>query len=357
MKIFVINFFLMIALASAGFGQTYYQSGGTNSLSNQTYTATANDASGVVVTLGGVFTLATSKVITSGNTTNNDSSSFYGLNAGVLAKKASTITLNGCKISTSGTGANGAFATDTLSSVILNGDTIQCTKDGAYGVDATFGASLTLTNCIINTAGAHGAAISTDRGGGTIHVTADNISTLTLTLQNASFLSGAINNANSAKSVSLAIDAGSSWNVTADSYVPLISDPTGISGSSILNITGNGHTVTYDGTLSANSYLNERTYSLQNGGVLTCPTCTPLGIDETNVSLAGISCYPVPCANVLTVSTGSFQPQLLRIYTLVGEKKLEKNLSGTGTIDVTTWGNGIYFLLIGDKTVRVIVSH
>jgi hypothetical protein len=42
-----------------------------------------------------------------------------------------------------------------------------------------------------------------------------------------------------------------------------------MSGTSITNIVGNGHTVTYDATLAANSSLGGKTYSLANGGQLT----------------------------------------------------------------------------------------
>ena len=41
-----------------------------------------------------------------------------------------------------------------------------------------------------------------------------------------------------------------------------------VSGTSITNITGNGHTVTYDATASANTYLNGATYTLAGGGTL-----------------------------------------------------------------------------------------
>ena len=34
------------------------------------------------------------------------------------------------------------------------------------------------------------------------------------------------------------------------------------------NITGNGHTVTYDATASANAYLKGATYTLAGGGTL-----------------------------------------------------------------------------------------
>jgi hypothetical protein len=41
-----------------------------------------------------------------------------------------------------------------------------------------------------------------------------------------------------------------------------------ISGSSITNVTGNGHTVTYNSALPAATGLGGRTYSLAGGGTL-----------------------------------------------------------------------------------------
>ncbi|MHC3470101.1 hypothetical protein ACYF6T_15450 [Streptomyces sp. 7R007] len=47
------------------------------------------------------------------------------------------------------------------------------------------------------------------------------------------------------------------------------SDSDGISGDTVTDITGNGHTVTYDTALSANSALDGPTYALRGGGRLT----------------------------------------------------------------------------------------
>jgi hypothetical protein len=114
--------------------------------------------------------------------------------------------------------------------------------------------------------------------GGTVELTADeqtltgdlvadNLSSLTVSLQNGSTLEGAINPAKTAKLVNLTLDASSSWTVTADSYLTCLSDASGISGTSITNITGNGHTVYYNA--SACTELNGLTYSLVGGGTLT----------------------------------------------------------------------------------------
>jgi hypothetical protein len=178
-----------------------------------------------------------------------------------------------------------------------------------------------------------------------------------MTLNDTSSLEGAINTENSAKLITLTMDAGSSWNVTANSFVQEIIDSGGVAGQNISNITGNGYTVTYDGTLSANSYLGQKIYNLQNGGVLTCPTCTPWGIDDNSESEAAISVYPNPGSTVLNISTRKPLPQLLQIYTVYGEKKYETYVTEATTVDVGKWTEGIYFLRLNNSVLRVVVMH
>jgi hypothetical protein len=98
-------------------------------------------------------------------------------------------------------------------------------------------------------------------------VDVDGISTVALDLSDRSTLSGAINAAASAKSVSLSLDGSSRWTVTGTSYLTVLSDSAGISGSNVTNIVGDGHTVYY--TSSANPSLDGRTYALLDGGTLT----------------------------------------------------------------------------------------
>lgn len=155
---------------------TYTLDGQAATLTGQTYNASSADQSGVYVINGGNLTLSNSTITTSGDTSSDENSSFYGLNAGVLANN-STITLTDSSINTSGTGANGAFAVGSSAVVNLTNVTITATGDGGHGVMATQGGTMTLTNVTFNTSGAHSAPIATDRGGGTITSTGDIITT------------------------------------------------------------------------------------------------------------------------------------------------------------------------------------
>ena len=396
--------------SSYTFSGIYTLDGGTATESDAKFISPTTDVSGVYVTNGGTLALANPTIVTSGNTSASDASSFYGLNGAVLANNGSTVTINGGTITSTGSGANGAIPTGAGTSISLTDVTIKASGDGGHGVMATNGGTLILANVDIATTGSHGAPIATDRGSGTVTVTGgsvtstgadspgiystgkismtgakitstgteaaiiegfnsialadtalsggvaktggvmiyqsfsgdaatgtgtftmkggsftaaagpaffitntnaavslagvnvtdvsgtlvkasatdrwgttgsnggtvvftadgetlagslvtDSISSITVTLKNDSSLTGSINSA------ALSLDATSTWNVTGDSVLTGLSDASGISGTTVTNIYGNSHTVTYDKSLAANRGLNGKTYSLVNGGQL-----------------------------------------------------------------------------------------
>ena len=112
--------------------------------------------------------------------------------------------------------------------------------------------------------GSNGGTVTLNADGETLtgNLVTDNISSISAVLRNGSTLTGSINTA------ALDVDSTSTWAVTGDSALTSLSDSTGISGSSISNIVGNGHTVTYDSSLAANSALGGKVYALANGGQL-----------------------------------------------------------------------------------------
>jgi hypothetical protein len=147
----------------------YYQSGSTVSQTGKTYYSTISDTGGVEVTNSGIYSLSDARIWSSGSTSSTDSSSFYGLNACVLATGGATITLSNDSVSTSGISANGVFAYGS-STVSLNTDTIVCTGSGGHAIYAAGGGILAAANVIATTSGSSASVIATDRGGGTITV-------------------------------------------------------------------------------------------------------------------------------------------------------------------------------------------
>ncbi len=171
---------LVLCLASLAWAVTYYATytlnGGTVTQANQAYSATVADTSAIWVTNGGSLTLENPTITTSGNTSSQDDSSFYGLNAGLLAAQG-TVNMTGGTITTTGTGANGAFAYGSASKVIITGAAIKASGDGGHAAMATGGGSMVLTDVNMTTSGGSSSAVATDRGGGTIVVTGGTVKT------------------------------------------------------------------------------------------------------------------------------------------------------------------------------------
>lgn len=97
------------------------------------------------------------------------------------------------------------------------------------------------------------------------NITCDNISSVTVILQNSTSLTGAINTDNTASSIFLTLDSTSTWNVIGTSYITSLNDE----DSTLANIKDNGYTVYYDADNSINSWLGGKTYNLTDRGKLT----------------------------------------------------------------------------------------
>lgn len=108
---------------------------------------------------------------TSGDTSNTESSDFYGLNAGFLSLDGASTTLTDSVITTSAQGANGIFAYGSNTNVTVSNTSITTSADNSGGIDVTGGASIQASNLNIETNGQSSAAIRSDRGGGTLTVT------------------------------------------------------------------------------------------------------------------------------------------------------------------------------------------
>jgi len=182
----------------------------------QSMSGDAEGAKGVYTQTGGSLTEAAA-----------DSPLFYVTNT------TGVITLKGVKVASASNvlvkAAAGQWGTNGS-----NGGTVQLTADGQ-----------TLTGSIV----------------------ADKISSVTVSLRNGSTLTGAVNSAETAKAANVVLDSTSTWSVAGDSHLTTLVGAK-VSGSTITNVKGNGHTITYDKTASVHGYLGGRTYALAGGGTL-----------------------------------------------------------------------------------------
>jgi hypothetical protein len=143
----------------------------------------------------------------------------------------------------------------------------------------------------------------------------DSSSSITATLTNDSSLTGAINTA------ALALDDSSTWRVTGDSYLTSLND----ADTTFANIDDNGHTIYYDSSRSANSWLGGNTYYLNDGGKLTpgtppasaTPTSTVTASNEPEPSAtpsavvspsATVTATPTPSATATVRPTVTIRP-------------------------------------------------
>ena len=153
-------------------GSTYSQSSGTVTETGKTYSSVTADLSAVKVT-GGTYNISNSVISSTGSTSSTDNSSFYGLNAVILAYASSgtaVINSSGNKVTSSGTGANGIFAYGTAK-VTTSGDHLTHTGGGGHAIYCAGGGTITVTKDTAETSGGSSSTIATDRGGGTITIT------------------------------------------------------------------------------------------------------------------------------------------------------------------------------------------
>jgi hypothetical protein len=450
----------------------YTLNSGSATQTGQTYAGALADQSAVCVLNSGHLTLNNCTMTKTGDASNVNNSSQYGINAGVLAASAGSVEIVGGTVTTSASGGNGLFATGSGSAVIMSDGTISASGGGAHGVDATYGGSITLTNVDVTTTGSNSSALATDFGGGTVMVTGgtiqaastvagsysagiystgtisvtdatvssladcggvidgantilltntsltgsiggirlwktapaqgnatvtinggsltatagdafnitgstgngaagvitlkggaaitastnnimnvdksssatlaldgetlsgnlvtDETSSLTVSLKNSTVLTGTI------KAAALSIDATSSWTLTANSYVTSLSDPSGISGASVTNITGNGFNVYYDASLAANSALGGKTYALVNGGSLMPKGATSVEQADETVPTTFVLCqnYPNP-----------FNPITRIKYTIAGNRGEGSGVSNVSLVVYDMLGREVAMLV------------
>ncbi|MBQ5316827.1 MAG: hypothetical protein J6I96_04665 [Oscillospiraceae bacterium] len=145
----------------------YTAKGKSLSASSKTLKSTDEDTSVVMASDSGKFIVKSSKLYKTGDTTSEDGSNFYGLNAAVLADNG-TVDISDSYVYTDADGANAVFAAGESASVTVKDTTVITKNDSSRGLDATLGGTVTAENVKIKTEGAHCAPLATDRGGGTV---------------------------------------------------------------------------------------------------------------------------------------------------------------------------------------------
>ncbi len=140
--------------------------------------STTADENALLAENGGVLKVTNAEITKSGDDSNGDNCNFYGINSSVLSTgEKSEVYLSDSKISSTGEGNNGVFATDSGTAYVNNVEITTAKGSNSRGLDATYGGVIYGNDLTISTAKDHCAALATDRGGGYISVTNSKLAT------------------------------------------------------------------------------------------------------------------------------------------------------------------------------------
>jgi hypothetical protein len=350
----------------------YTLNGGTANLSSLTETTSTADQSGILVYNSGSLTVGTVSVTTSGNASSTSSSDQYGINAGILAGSSSTkgtilITGSANTIVTTGSVANGLFATYTGSSITMLGGSINCSGANAHGVDATYGGSITLSNVTVISSNANSSAIATDFGGGYVTMTggsalaADTVSgshsaavysTGTITVKNATVASladcgGVIDGANSIILTNTAmtgtVEGIKLWKTAPASGTATVI----INGGSLTASAGDGFYVTGttgNSALGTITVLSNATISASTGNILNVDSSSTAIFTANNVTLTGNLIADSTSTNFITLTNGT---------TLTGFINTAKQLTVFTNCTWNATSNSVVTVLTNSGTINL----
>lgn len=151
-------------------------------IEGEKYSSTEADTLAVLVMNKINATLKNFELTKTGSSNGGDTTSFYGTNSGITAKDCANLIIEGAKILTDASGANGVFSfggtavsgvqtgTGDGTEVTVRDSEITTKQDNSGGVMLTGGGILNVINCVIETFGTSSAALRSDRGGGDFNV-------------------------------------------------------------------------------------------------------------------------------------------------------------------------------------------
>lgn len=116
------------------------------------------------------------EVVKSGDSS-GDEADFYGENASVFGTNGATLTLSDAIVSSNGAHANGVFSYGEGTTVNVSDSFIETTGNCSGGLMTTGGGTMNASNLTVHTAGNSSAAIRSDRGGGIVNVTGGSYTT------------------------------------------------------------------------------------------------------------------------------------------------------------------------------------
>ncbi len=200
--------------------------------------------------LTGSSALAEAIVVEGANSVQASSSNLAGGTHGAYIYSSTPGGSGGGTLTLSG----GTLTAQNGNAVLVDGVSATINLSNAAKLDPGSGSVLSVTN----NGSASASLTETELEG---QLTADPGSSLDLSLTANSKITGTLSN------VGVELDNTSTVDLTADSSATSVTGAL-VTGSEITNITGNGHTLTYDPLAEGNGYLNGQDYDLAGGGTL-----------------------------------------------------------------------------------------
>ncbi len=115
--------------------------------------------------------------VTKTGDSSGDDADFYGENAAVFATNGATLTISDAVINSDGTHANGVFSYGEGTTVNISDSEIYTEGNCSGGLMTTGGGTMNATDLTILTKGNSSAAIRSDKGGGTVNVSGGSYTT------------------------------------------------------------------------------------------------------------------------------------------------------------------------------------
>lgn len=119
---------------------------------------------------GETASYSNTKVVKTGDSSEDDEADFYGDNAAIFATNGATLDLSEMVVTSDGTHANAVFSYGEGTTVNISDSYIETSGNCSGGLMTTGGGTMNAANLTINTSGRSSAAIRSDRGGGTVNV-------------------------------------------------------------------------------------------------------------------------------------------------------------------------------------------
>lgn len=133
-------------------------------------TLTNSEDGGHAITADGTSDSYSNTQVTKTGDSSDEDADFYGDNAAIFATNGATLTLSDMIIQTDGSHANAVFSYGSGTVVDISDSVIETTGNNSGGLMTTGGGTTNATNLSIYTTGNSSAAIRSDRGGGTVNV-------------------------------------------------------------------------------------------------------------------------------------------------------------------------------------------